>query len=197
MPMPFPTKIFIRCDGKDYPRRRLQRKHDQPQRRNRSFNHGQLWESHRSQPPMESMWEPSIAHLPGCASAWWQKTSINRPSMLRAEENETEPQVRGGVAVNPYSSLTLRPMWMSTSNQDTCSRRQEPGLESGSSNRLSCLSSSRSGSGPSRICRMPGHHLPLQQGSGSAYIAFRLDVGGGYDFRRRGRTGLGSVSMTF
>ena len=41
----------------------------------------------RSRRPSGSTWAPSTAHPHGCASAWWQKTSISRPSMMSAEES--------------------------------------------------------------------------------------------------------------
>ena len=66
------------------------------------------WEKRRSRRRTASTSAPSIGPPHGCVSAWSPRTSINRNSIRRtARKIKLGPQVRGGMALNPYSSLTL------------------------------------------------------------------------------------------
>ncbi len=106
------------------------------------------------------------------------------------------PQVRGGVAVNPYSSLTL------TTDMDVTSNRTlVPGLKSqvlslgAEQTILSEFLSLRVGA----FKNVQDAQSPFTPtaGFGLRIFAFRMDVGGGYDFRERGALASGSISLTF
>jgi hypothetical protein len=104
--------------------------------------------------------------------------------------------VRGGVAVNPYSSLTL------TSDVDiTSNRTLVPGVKSqvlslgAEQTILTEFLSFRLGT----FKNMQDAKTPFTPtaGLGLRFYAFRLDLGGGYDFREKGALASGSVSLTF
>jgi hypothetical protein len=106
------------------------------------------------------------------------------------------PQVRGGVAVNPYSSLTL------TADMDVTSNKTfVPGLKSqvlslgAEQTILSEFLSLRVGA----FKNVQDAQSPFTPtaGFGLRIFALRVDVGGGYDFRERGALASGSVSLTF
>ena len=106
------------------------------------------------------------------------------------------PQVRGGVAVNPYSSLTL------TSDVDiTSNKTLVPGVKSqvlslgAEQTILAEFLSFRVGG----FKNMQDAKTPFTPtaGFGLRFYSLRIDVGGGYDFREQGALASGSVSLTF
>lgn len=111
-------------------------------------------------------------------------------------EFELNPQVRGGVAVKPYSTLTLAFDADLTSN-----RTLLPGIKSrvlslgAEQTLLSEFLSLRVGA--LKNTEDPNSKVTPTAGLGIRIFAFRLDLGGGYDFRERQGLASGSVSMTF
>jgi hypothetical protein len=106
------------------------------------------------------------------------------------------PQVRGGMAVNPWSTLTL------TADMDVTSNKTfVPGLKSqvlslgAEQTILSEFLSLRVGA----FKNVQDAQTPFTPtaGFGIRVFALRVDVGGGYDFRERGALASGSVSLTF
>ncbi len=123
---------------------------------------------------------------------------INQPAFTAPDGStlELNPQVRGGVAVNPYSTLTL------TGDVDiTANRTLVPGLKSqllslgAEQTILSEFLSLRLGV----LKDMKDAQSPFTPtaGFGLRIYSFRLDIGGGYDFREGGALASGSLSMTF
>lgn len=123
---------------------------------------------------------------------------INQPAFTAPDGSKYElnPQVRGGVAVNPYSTLTL------TGDVDiTANRTLVPGLKSqllslgGEQTIFSEFVSLRLGV----FKDMKDAQSPFTPtaGFGLRIYSFRLDIGGGYDFREGGALASGSLSMTF
>lgn len=106
------------------------------------------------------------------------------------------PQVRGGVAVNPYSSLTL------TADMDITSNKTfVPGIKSqilavgAEQTILNEFLSLRVGA--FKNVQDAAATITPTAGIGLRIFALRVDVGGGYDFRERGALASGSVSLTF
>ncbi len=106
------------------------------------------------------------------------------------------PQIRGGIAVNPYSSLTLTFDGDVTSNKTLL-----PGVKSrvfslgAEQTLLSEFLSLRLGA--LKNVEDAKSVVTPTAGLGIRVFALRLDIGGGYDFRERGALASGSVSMTF
>ncbi len=123
---------------------------------------------------------------------------INEPTFDTPGGGELKlgPQVRGGVAVNPYSSLTL------TADVDaTVNKTFVPGVKSqllslgAEQTILSEFLSFRVGA--FKNMKDAGTPFTPTAGIGLRIYAFRLDLGGGYDFREKGALASGSVSLTF
>ena len=123
---------------------------------------------------------------------------INQPAFTAPDGSiyELNPQVRGGVAINPYSTLTV------TGDVDiTANRTLVPGLKSqvlslgAEQTILSEFFSLRLGV----LKDMKDAQSPFTPtaGFGLRIYSFRLDIGGGYDFREGGALASGSLSMTF
>jgi hypothetical protein len=123
---------------------------------------------------------------------------LNQPGFTAPDgtKYELNPQVRGGVAVNPWSTLTL------TADVDiTANRTLVPGLKSqvlslgAEQTILSEFLSLRVGTWKD----MKDAQTPFTPtaGIGLRIYSFRLDVGGGYDFREQAALASGSISMTF
>lgn len=111
-------------------------------------------------------------------------------------EIKLDPQVRGGVALNPYSTLTL------TTDVDIISNRTLlPGVKSqvlsfgAEQTFLAEFLSLRIGT----FKNMKDAATPFipTAGLGLRIFFFRADVGGGYDFREQGALVSGSISATF
>ncbi|MBU6432324.1 MAG: conjugal transfer protein TraF [Nitrospirae bacterium] len=106
------------------------------------------------------------------------------------------PQVRGGIAINPYSSLTLTGDVDATSNKTLVPGQKSQVLSLGAEQTiLSEFLSLRIGA----LKNMQDATSPFTPtaGFGLRIFAFRMDFGGGYDFRERGVLASGSVSLTF
>jgi hypothetical protein len=106
------------------------------------------------------------------------------------------PQVRGGMALNPYSSLTLSADVDATSNKTLVPGVKSQVLSLGAEQTiLAEFLSFRVGA----FKNMQDAKTPFTPtaGIGLRIYAVRLDVGGGYDFREQGALASGSLSVTF
>ena len=123
---------------------------------------------------------------------------INKPTFDAAGGGELklEPQVRVGVAINPYSTLTLTADVDATSNKTFVpgvkSQLLSLGLEQ---TILSEFLSFRIGT----FKNMQDASTPFvpTAGLGLRWFNFRADAGGGYDFREKGALVSASISLTF
>ncbi len=123
---------------------------------------------------------------------------INKPTFDAAGGSKLtlEPQVRFGVAINPYSSLTLSADVDATSNKTFVpgvkSQLLSLGLEQ---TILSEFLSFRVGT----FKNMQDASTPFvpTAGLGIRWFNFRADAGGGYDFREKGALVSASISFTF
>lgn len=123
---------------------------------------------------------------------------INTPTFDAADGGELklDPQVRAGVAINPYSSLTLTADVDVTSNKTFVpgvkSQLLSLGLEQ---TILSEFLSFRVGT----FKNMQDASTPFvpTAGLGVRWFNFRADAGGGYDFREKGALVSASISFTF
>lgn len=123
---------------------------------------------------------------------------INQPTFddVGGGELKLGPQVRGGVAVNPYSSLTLTADVDATSNRTFVPGIKSQMLSLGAEQTIfSEFLSFRVGA--FKNMQDAGTPFTPTAGLGLRIFAFRLDVGGGYDFREEGALVSGSASMTF
>ena len=106
------------------------------------------------------------------------------------------PQVRGGMAVNPYSSLTLSADVDVTSNKTLLPGVKSQVLSLGAEQTiLTEFLSFRVGA--FKNMQDAGTPFTPTAGLGLRIFAFRLDLGGGYDFREKGALASGSLSLTF
>jgi hypothetical protein len=106
------------------------------------------------------------------------------------------PQVRGGMALNPYSSLTLSADVDITSNKTLVPGVKSQVLSLGAEQTiLTEFLSFRVGG--FKNMQDPGTPFTPTAGLGMRIFAFRLDLGGGYDFREKGALASGSLSLTF
>ena len=123
---------------------------------------------------------------------------INKPVFddTGGGEIKLEPQVRGGMALNPWSTLTL------TADVDiTKNKTLVPGVKSqllslgAEQTFLSEFISLRIGT----FKNMQDAATPFipTAGLGLRMFFLRADLGGGYDFREQGALVSGSISMTF
>jgi hypothetical protein len=123
---------------------------------------------------------------------------INQPTFDAPGGGELKlrPQVRGGVAVNPYSSLTLTADVDVTSNKTFVPGVKSQVLSLGAEQTIfSEFMSFRLGA----FRNMQDSETPFTPtaGLGLRIFAFRMDVGGGYDFREKGALSSLSLSLTF
>jgi hypothetical protein len=123
---------------------------------------------------------------------------INQPTFDAPGGGELKlrPQVRGGVAVNPYSSLTLTADVDVTSNKTFVPGVKSQVLSLGAEQTIfSEFMSFRLGA----FKNMQDSETPFTPtaGLGLRIFAFRMDVGGGYDFREKGVLSSLSLSLTF
>lgn len=123
---------------------------------------------------------------------------INQPTFddVGGGELKLNPQVRGGVAVNPYSSLTLTADVDATSNKTFVPGVKSQVLSLGAEQTiLTEFLSFRVGA----FKNMQDANTPFTPtaGIGLRVFALRVDVGGGYDFREKGALVSGSLSLTF
>ncbi len=123
---------------------------------------------------------------------------INTPTFDAADGGELklDPQVRAGVAINPYSTLTLTADVDVTSNKTFVpgvkSQLLSLGLEQ---TILTEFLSFRVGT----FKNMQDASTPFvpTAGLGMRWFNFRADAGGGYDFREKGALVSASISFTF
>ena len=123
---------------------------------------------------------------------------INQPTFDTPGGGELKlgPQVRGGIAINPYSSLTLTADVDATSNRTFVPGVKSQVLSLGVEQTIfSEFLSFRLGA--FKNMKDAGTPFTPTAGLGLRIFAFRLDVGGGYDFREEGALVSGSVSLTF
>jgi len=123
---------------------------------------------------------------------------INQPTFDAPGGGELKlgPQVRGGVAVNPYSSLTLTADVDATSNKTFVPGVKSQVLSLGAEQTIfSEFMSFRLGA--FKNMKDAGTPFTPTAGLGLRIFALRVDVGGGYDFREEGALVSGSVSLTF
>ena len=123
---------------------------------------------------------------------------INQPTFDTpgGEELKLGPQVRGGVALNPYSSLTLTADVDATSNKTFVPGIKSQVLSLGAEHTIfSEFLSFRLGA--FKNMKDAGTPFTPTAGLGLRLFAFRMDVGGGYDFREQGALISGSLSLTF
>ncbi|BCA53423.1 conserved exported protein of unknown function [Nitrospira sp. KM1] len=123
---------------------------------------------------------------------------INQPTFKAPGGGELRlnPQVRAGMAINPYSSLTLTMDVDATSNKTLVPGVKSQLLSLGAEQTiLTEFLSFRVGA----FKNMQDATTPFTPtaGLGLRIFAFRLDLGGGYDFREKGALASGSISMTF
>lgn len=106
------------------------------------------------------------------------------------------PQVRGGVAINPYSSLTFTADMDVTSNKTFVpgikSQVLAVGVEQTILNEFLSLRA-----GAYKNVQDAASTITPTAGFGLRIFALRMDLGGGYDFRERGILASGSISLTF
>src|ERR1041385_3224890 len=123
---------------------------------------------------------------------------INQPTFDTpgGEELKLGPQVRGGIAINPYSSLTLTADVDATSNKTFVPGVKSQVLSLGVEQTIfSEFLSFRLGA--FKNMKDAGTPFTPTAGLGLRIFALRVDVGGGYDFREEGALVSGSVSLTF
>lgn len=123
---------------------------------------------------------------------------INQPEFDAPDGSKFKlnPQVRGGVAVNPYSSLTFTADMDVTSNKTFVPGQKSQVLSLGAEQTiLSEFLSFRVGA--FKNVQDAASPFTPTAGFGLRIFALRVDVGGGYDFRERGALAAGSVSLTF
>lgn len=123
---------------------------------------------------------------------------INQPTFNAAGGGELklEPQIRSGMAINPYSSLTLTADVDATANKTFVPGVKSQILSLGAEQTiLSEFLSFRVGG----FKNMKDANTPFTPtaGLGLRIFAFRMDLGGGYDFREKGALVSGSLSLTF
>ncbi|MGH7147049.1 MAG: conjugal transfer protein TraF [Nitrospiraceae bacterium] len=123
---------------------------------------------------------------------------INQPTFDAAGGGELKlgPQVRAGVALNPYSSLTFTADVDATSNKTFVPGVKSQVLSVGAEQTIfSEFMSFRLGA--FKNMKDAGTPFTPTAGLGLRIFALRVDVGGGYDFREEGALVSGSVSLTF
>jgi hypothetical protein len=123
---------------------------------------------------------------------------INQPTFDAPGGGELKlgPQVRGAVAVNPYSSLTLTADVDATSNKTLVPGVKSQVLSLGAEQTIfSEFMSFRLGA--FKNMKDAGTPFTPTAGLGLRVFALRVDVGGGYDFREKGALVSGSLSLTF
>ena len=123
---------------------------------------------------------------------------INQPTFDTPGGGELKlgPQVRGGVALNPYSSLTLTADVDATSNRTFVPGIKSQVLSLGIEQTIFAeFMSFRLGA--FKNMKDAGTPFTPTAGLGLRIFALRIDVGGGYDFREEGALVSGSASLTF
>jgi hypothetical protein len=123
---------------------------------------------------------------------------INQPEFDAPDGSKYKlnPQVRGGMAINPYSSLTLTADMDVTSNKTLVPGQKSQMISLGAEQTiLSEFLSLRVGA--FKNVQDAASPFTPTAGFGLRIYKLRVDVGGGYDFRERGALASGSISLTF
>lgn len=123
---------------------------------------------------------------------------INQPSFDTPTGGQFKltPQVRGGVAVNPWETLTLTADVDAVKNHTLVPGIKSQVLSVGAEQTiLSQLLSLRVGA--FKNTADANSYITPTAGFGLRVFALRVDIGGGYDFRARGALASGTVAMTF
>jgi hypothetical protein len=123
---------------------------------------------------------------------------LNQPEFDAPDGSKIKlsPQVRGGMALNPYSSLTLSADVDVTSNKTLVPGVKSQVLSLGAEQTiLTEFLSFRVGA--FKNMQDAGTPFTPTAGLGLRIFAFRLDVAGGYDFAEKGALASGSLSFTF
>ncbi len=123
---------------------------------------------------------------------------VNEPGFdaPNGQEFKLTRQVRGGVAVNPYPSLTISLDGDILSNTTLLPGIKSRVLSLGAEQTL--LSESLSlRVGALKNVEDAASPLTPTAGFGLKIFALRVDIGGGYDFRERGALAAGSLALTF
>jgi hypothetical protein len=123
---------------------------------------------------------------------------INRPSFdaPNGQKFYLDPQVRAGVALNPWDTLTLTADVDVTKNKTLVPDIKSQVISVGAEQTiLSELLSLRIGA--FKNTADANSYITPTAGFGVRVFALRVDLGGGYDFRERGALASGTVAMTF
>jgi F plasmid transfer operon protein TraF len=123
---------------------------------------------------------------------------LNQPEFDAPDGSKIKlgPQVRGGMALNPYSTLTLSADVDMTSNKTLVPGVKSQVLSLGAEQTiLAEFLSFRIGA--FKNMQDAGTPFTPTAGLGLRIFAFRLDMAGGYDFREQGALVSGSLSLTF
>ncbi len=123
---------------------------------------------------------------------------LNQPTFKDVWGGELKlgPQVRGGMAINPYSSLTLTADVDATSNKTLVPGVKSQVLSLGAEQTiLNEFLSFRLGA--FKNMKDAGTPFTPTAGLGIRVFMLRVDVGGGYDFREKGALASGSIALTF
>jgi hypothetical protein len=123
---------------------------------------------------------------------------INQPKFdtPAGGEFKLNPQVRAGVALNPWDTLTLTADVDVTKNKTLVPDIKSQVISVGAEQTiLSELLSLRIGA--FKNTADANSYITPTAGFGVRVFALRVDLGGGYDFRERGALASGTVAMTF
>ncbi len=111
------------------------------------------------------------------------------------QEFKLNPQVRGGLAVNPYDSLTIAFDGDITSNKTLVPDLKSQVLSFGAEQTLLSVLALRLG--VLKNVQDAKSKLTPTAGLGLKIAAFQLDLAGGYDFNQQGALLSGSLALTF
>lgn len=123
---------------------------------------------------------------------------LNQPTFDAPDGSQFKltPQVRGGVAVNPWSTMTITADMDITSNQTLTPGLKSQVLSLGMEQTiLSEFLSFRVGT--YKNVQDAGSIFTPTAGIGIRIFSFRLDLAGGYDFNEGGAIASGALSLTF
>lgn len=123
---------------------------------------------------------------------------LNQPTFDAPDGSQFKltPQVRGGIAVNPDSSLTLTFDGDITSNQTLVPGIKSRVLSAGAEQTILAEFLSVRVGALKNVEDAKSIVTPTA-GIGIRIFALRIDIGGGYDFRERQALASGSIGMTF
>jgi hypothetical protein len=123
---------------------------------------------------------------------------INQPTFDAQGGGQVKltPQIRGGVAVKPYDTLTVTVDADVNANHTFVPGIKSRVLSAGAEQTIfSEFLSLRVGA--FKNTADANSYITPTAGFGIRLFALRVDIGGGYDFRERGALASGTVAMTF